>query len=190
MKPLTPNNPHAIIMLGIPGSGKSAFADRFAETFQAPIINQSLLMRTTSLSESAIVPVVDSFLTEILKTNRTFLFEGATTTKATRDALAKKLRAANYTPLFVWVQTESLESKRRALKPFPQGSGLTESQFDAAVASFQAPVAAEQPVVVSGKHTYASQLKIVLKHLSLARPEARVAPARRRPQTSRDSMLR
>lgn len=190
MKPLTPNNPHAIIMLGIPGSGKSAFADRFAETFQAPIINQSLLMQTTSLSEANIAPVIDTFMTEIIKTNRTFLFEGATTTKAARDALVKKLRAAGYIPLLVWVQTESLESRRRALKPFPQGSGMTEAEFDSAVANFQAPTAAENPVVVSGKHTYASQLKIVLRHLSLARPESRVAPARRRPQTSRDSMLR
>jgi len=190
MKPLTPNNPHAIIMLGIPGSGKSAFANRFAETFQAPIVNQALLMHTTSLSHTAIAPVVNSFLTEIMKTNRTFLFEGTTNTKATRAALAKKLRAAHYTPLFVWVQTESIESRRRAMKPFPQGSGLSEAEFDTAVAAFQTPTAAENAIVISGKHTYASQLKIVLKHLSLARPEARVAPARRRPQTTRDSMLR
>ena len=39
MKPPIPAIPHVILMIGIPGAGKSTFAERFSETFQAPIVS-------------------------------------------------------------------------------------------------------------------------------------------------------
>ncbi len=39
-------------------------------------------------------------------------------------------------------------------------------EFDALVDSFDPPHEKERPVVISGKHTYTSQLKIVLKQLA------------------------
>ena len=166
MKPLTPASPHAIIMLGIPGAGKSAFAEHFAETFQAPILNATKLRRELSLSQTSVDKLQTILLTEYLKTRRTILIDGHFEKKAKRAELVRQVMKAGYRPLMVWVQTDSVEAKRRALKDYPAGSGLSASDFDAAVAAFQAPTDQEKAIVISGKHTYATQLKIVLKQIA------------------------
>ena len=176
MKPITPASPHAIIMVGIPGSGKSMFADRFAETFKAPIINESRIAHQARLNDEQSENVAAILLDEVIKTNRTFIYEAVRLTKAKRAELMKSIMKAGYRPLIVWVQTEANEAKRRATKPQPTGSGLTEAEFDSAFHSFQAPTEQEKATVISGKHTYATQLKVVLRQLAGARQEAPIAP--------------
>lgn len=166
MKPLNPASPHAIIMLGIPGSGKTTFAERFADTFQAPFVNQTKLQKEFKLSGVKSQTLRQLILNEYAKTKRTIVIEGGVDTKSSRTELAKDLAAAGYKLLLVWVQTDTNESRRRALKPYPIGSGMTEDEFLDAIDGFEAPVPQEKPVVISGKHTYVSQLKIVLKHLA------------------------
>lgn len=166
MKPLSPASPHAIIMLGIPGSGKTTFAERFADTFQAPFVNQTKLQREFALSSIQAEALRQLILNEYAKTHRTLLIEGGVETRAARTELIKDLAKAGYKPLLVWVQTDTVESRRRAQKPYPVGSGMTADEFAESVARFEVPTQQEQPVVISGKHTYVSQLKIVLKHLA------------------------
>lgn len=185
MKQLTPTSPHVIVMVGIPGAGKSTFATRFAETFKTPFINQFNLMRQNSLSTAQGEDIAKQMLDELIKTGKTILFESSITTK--KDARTDMLRyiiKQGYRPLLVWVQTESLEAERRATKPFPGGSGLTIDEFAKAVDNFDTPHEKEGAIVISGKHTYATQIKTVLKQLSSARrdaslPKRRIAPAPR-----------
>lgn len=176
MKPITPASPHAIIMVGIPGSGKSTFAEHFAETFKAPIINESRIAHEAGLNTKQTETISELLLSEILKVEKTFLLEVANLTKTKRAALAAKVTKAGYRPLIVWVQTEPNEAKRRAMKPLPNGSGLSSDAFDSAYNSFHAPSAQEKVTVISGKHTYATQLKVVLKQLAGARPETHITP--------------
>lgn len=166
MKPLSPTSPHAIIMLGIPGSGKTTFAERFADTFQAPFVNQTKLQQEFELSDLKAQALRQLILNEYAKTHRTILIEGGVNTRTDRTELIKDLAKAGYKPLLVWVQTDTVESRRRALKPYPTGSGLTDDAFSAILAAFEVPTQQEQPIVISGKHTYVSQLKVVLKHLA------------------------
>lgn len=166
MKPLTPASPHAIIMMGIPGAGKSAFAEKFADTFQAPILNRIKLQQELGLDNDQVNKLSDLILKEYVKTKRTILIEGDADQKTKRDELSKQLHKAGYRALFVWVQTDTNESHRRATKPYPKGSGLSSEDFDEIVAQFEAPHPKENAIVISGKHTYATQLKIVLKHLA------------------------
>lgn len=167
MKPVTTASPHAIIMIGIPGAGKSAFATQFAETFKALLLDRTKYQREFGLSDEQAESLSHAILTEYFKTNRTLVVEGDLDTKEKRDALAKKLTKAGYKLLLVWVQTDTAEAFRRATKPFPVGSGMDEVQFEELVDAFEAPTAKEKAVVISGKHTYATQLKIVLKQLAL-----------------------
>jgi gluconate kinase len=176
MKPITPASPHAIIMVGIPGSGKSTFAEHFAETFKAPIINESRIAYEAGLDADQTEAVSARLLGEILKTERTFLLEAQNLTKARRASLNATITKAGFRPLVVWVQTESLEAKRRAMKAQPNGSGLSEEEFDDIYTNFQPPLAQEKAIVISGKHTYATQLKVVLKQLAGSRPENHVTP--------------
>lgn len=166
MKPLTPASPHAIIMVGIPGSGKSMFAERFADTFQAPIISQTKLQQEYDLPLEQAEKLRAFVLGEYMKTHRTVLIDGGFNNKKKRDELVRALVKGGYRPLVVWVQTDTVESKRRALRPYPKGSGLNTESFAMLVDDFNAPTAKEKAVVISGKHTYTAQLKIILKQLA------------------------
>ncbi len=166
MKPLTSASPHAIIMIGIPGSGKSTFADRFAETFQAPIVSQTKYQREYRLSDSGAAQLRDTILTEYMKTHRTVLIDGGLNAKETREELVRRLVKAGYRPLIIWVQTDTAEAHRRAIRPYPRGSGIRDEEFDRLLDAFEAPGEKEKMVVISGKHTYTSQLKIILKQLA------------------------
>jgi len=172
MKPLSLNKPHLIIMVGIPGSGKSFFADNFSDSFKAPIISldnvRQKLFATPKYdkSEDDIVNRVALYmLNEMLKTERTVIFDGNTSSRKDRDPIVKKAKSIGYEPLFVWVQTEPITAKKRAIKLIDGKFKLTPEQFDAKLKQFEIPVRTDSTIVISGKHTYPSQLKIVLKHL-------------------------
>jgi adenylate kinase family enzyme len=178
MKPLTAASPHAIIMIGIPGAGKSTFAERFADTFKALLVSQTKLQRDYDLTFEQAETLRDTILNEYMKTTRTVLIDGGFEVKEKREALVRKLVKAGYRPLIVWVQTDTNEAFRRATKPYPQGSGFNDEQFDEELALFEAPGKREKMVVISGKHTYASQLKIILKQLATPdTTQPRVPPA-------------
>ena len=166
MKALTPSSPHVLIMVGIPGSGKSSFAERFAETFQAPILNIGKLKNELNLNLPELLKLRDLILPELTKGRRTILIEGETDSKKDRLTLISSLVKEGYNPLIIWVQTEPNEARRRALKKYPAGSGLSSEEFDNLVKTFQPPTTQEKCVVISGKHTYATQLKVVLKQIA------------------------
>lgn len=172
MKSLSLNKPHVIVMVGIPGSGKSFFAEQFADTFNAPLVSNGRLRDelfnepTYSSDEQTIIRrVSDYMLDELYKTQRTFIYEGEADARIERHDIAKKARSAGYEPLFIWVQTESSTAKLRVKKTAPGKTTISPAQFDTALKHFSAPHANEKAVVISGKHTYASQLRIVLKRL-------------------------
>lgn len=197
MKSLTLSKPRLIVMVGIPGSGKSYFAEHFAETFKAPIVSlhrfRYELFNEPNFSDDEceiINRVADYMLGELLKTSRTILYEGKTNTRLDRSTIARKARAAGYEPLFVWVQTDPETAKRRALKPSDSRPAMTSEQFEANLRKFSIPSQLEKVVVISGKHTYASQLKIVLKRLVEPRPVIDGHANQTRPSISRNVIIR
>jgi predicted kinase len=172
MKSLSLSKPHVIVMVGIPGSGKSFFAEHFADTFHAPLISYDKLREelfdepTYTDDETATVSrVSDYMLTQLYKTSRTFIYDGASSSRTERQEITKLARMAEYEPLFIWVQTESATAKLRVQKTGKDKTTISPAQFDRALKHFSAPHANEKAVVISGKHTYASQLRIVLKRL-------------------------
>ncbi|CAN5423038.1 hypothetical protein BH10PAT4_BH10PAT4_0670 [soil metagenome] len=176
MKQINLATPHFIIMVGIPGSGKSFFAEHFSTTFNAPLISFEQISHIVAKSDTT-AGMAELFLVQLLKTRQTIVYEGETSSRVDRQDLAKRARDNDYIPLFVWVQTESVAAKQRSTKQ-AKINRLTSDQFDAALRKFTPPNASEKAIVVSGKHTYASQLKIVLsriaserQHVTEQRPE-------------------
>lgn len=174
MKSLSLQSPHVIIMVGAPGSGKSFFASRFSETFSVPYISweaiRSVLFHEATYSkedETIVEDVAMAMLEQLVKTSATLIYEGDSLTQKSRLDLAKMIRKLGYEPLFVWVQIDSASSKARSLK-----LGMSPAVYDTLERRFTPLKEAEPYVVVSGKHTYASQLKIVLRRLSSARAVA------------------
>ena len=169
--------PHMIIMVGIPRSGKSFFAEHFAETFKAPIISFDKLRKeifTNPLyndeEDKILLKVSNYILDEVLKTKRTVIYEGRTSLQSDRITISKTARKAGYEPLYIWVQTELVSAKKRSLKSSLEKPALSAEEFNNSLKHFSDPKIHEKAIVISGKHTYASQLKIVLKHMIQTHP--------------------
>lgn len=163
MKSLSLQQPHAIVMLGIPGSGKTFFAEKFSSTFGAPLVNIDEIL-PYAVDEKAAESLAELQIAELLKTKHSIVIEIDTATRASRTALANKCKKAGYKPLFIWVQTDIDTALMRTNKQKKTPVEMYKSQVE----RFTPPVAGEEVLVVSGKHTYASQARVVLKKLSTA----------------------
>ncbi len=163
MKPLTPTAPHVIIMVGIPGAGKTHFAEQFAKTFSAPFIDINKIQALSGFSDKRAAELSSYLLGELLKTKQTIVFEGPTHLRTYRDALTRKVRAHGYEPMIVWVQTETATALSRASKGQPDA---VKQQHEMRLTKFSPPHIREGGVVISGRHTYGTQVKVVLKRLA------------------------
>jgi predicted kinase len=173
MKSLSLTKPNMIVMVGIPGSGKTFFAEKFAETFNAPYAS---LERIAALSgdEKSAGSVLKYQIDELLKTQKTIIVDGMSDTHSERGELAKLAKKADYEILVIWTQTDLATAKSRSVKEVKNKTNhtLSSDNYDALVKRFSPPSAIEKPVVISGKHTYAAQARVVLKKLS--EPRAKI----------------
>jgi len=178
MKSLSLSRPLVIMVVGLPGSGKSFFARQFADTFSAPVVSYDKLRSTIfpdptfSRGEDAVLQdIADYEINELLKTHKTFIVDGGVNTRIERVAIERQARAHDYHTLIVWVQTDEPTSHMRATKRSSKRKtdewnvSITDELFKLQVKRLNAPLRTEQQVVVSGKHTYATQAKVVLKKL-------------------------
>lgn len=202
MKSLSLPKPLIITVVGLPGAGKSFFAKQFADTFGAPLVSYDRLRNelfndpTYNKDEQEILArVADYQLGEVLKTKQTTVLDGAGFTRVDRMRLAKTAREAGYAQLIIWIQTDEATTKQRSLRRSSKQVDdkyshlLTPEQYASFTKQFTPPNHSESYIVISGKHTYAAQVKVVLKRLAGARqetattaapPERPNAPLRRR----------
>lgn len=176
MKSLSLTRPHALIMVGIPGSGKTQFARQFAETFNAPYVDIRTIAENAKDDDST-QDLTSYVVGELMKTGQSVVIDAYADSRQVRTELGKYCRQKGYTPLFIWVQTEPETAKRRATR---QNSHDVD-EFDRRVRHFSAPHPSENALVISGKHTYATQARVVLKRLSAPRAEAASATSAKAP---------
>ena len=189
MKPTRPSTPHVVIMVGIPGSGKTTFAEHYAKTFQALFINSKQLALQAGSDEQEIERFVSALLPEALKTHQPIVLEVPAFNLQHRQALEDLITPAGYRTLLVWVQTETSEARRRATSRRATAP-ISREEFADALAAFEPPTDKERVAVISGKHTYATQLKSVLRHLVTPRPKQPLKKRDTPPRDSRKSFIR
>jgi predicted kinase len=182
MKSLNLARPQMLMIVGNPGAGKSFFARQFSETFDAPVVSLDRIRYelfanpTFSNDENDLVNrMAGYFIEELLKTKRSFVIDGGCNTRADRVRLTQLAKKADYAAQIVWVQTDVATCRARALKRNPDkriddkyNPSLSEQLFDTMVRRFTEP-SRENHVVISGKHTYSAQAKMVLRKLVAAR---------------------
>ena len=166
MKPLQPSSPHIIALVGAPGSGKSQFAQEFAGMFGAPLIDASRFEELTDDTKK-ISEVTLDLLDEFLKTKQTVILDGASDQRVTRMKLSRLAKERGYKLLLIWVQTDLATTKNRWMKQ----RGGDEAAFERRLKQFSAPHSSESYIVISGRHTFSTQARAVLKKLSSPRPE-------------------
>lgn len=178
MQSVRPNKPLLLVTVGIPGSGKSYFARRFSEMFSAPLISfdeiRYELFNDVSFSEdeNAIVARIAGLqVRELLKLHKTVIIDGGHNPKVSRLELAKIAKKNDYGVLYVWVQTDENTARERSLRRSSRAGddllnrSLTRDEFESQARKFTAPSDYEKYVVISGRHNFPSQARIVLKKM-------------------------
>lgn len=181
MKSLQLEKPHAIVTFGIQGSGKTFFAEKFSDTFNAPFIEQSMFSKLAR-DDKAADTLMKSVLDETVKTGRSIVIELALSSRNERLELANSLRKAGYVPLFVWVQVDT----ETALNRTARAAGISPETYRENLKRFSPAHPSERALVISGKHTFATQAKAVLKKLSAPR---QVQPPVERKQPPRGQII-
>lgn len=184
MKSLSLSKPLIITVVGLPGSGKSFFARQFSDTFMAPRISYDFLIKTLGstypLSKEAkarVEKLLENQTQELLKTQKTFIIDGGLQSRSDRIKLQKLAKEHGYDVLLVWVQVDEQTAKYRSANRSARRSddvdnqSLTLEQYTFSARQFSPPHPTENQIVISGKHTYATQAKVVLKKLVTPREE-------------------
>lgn len=179
--------PLLLVTIGPPGTGKSYFARRFAEMFSAPLISfdeiRYELFNDISHSddENVIVARVAGLqLRELLRTRRTIVLDGGHNPKVSRLELAKVAKKSGYSILYVWTQTDEKTARDRSTRRSEKREGdelnrsLTAEEFESQAKKFTAPSQYENFVVISGRHNFPSQARMVLKKMLGPRAEVQV----------------
>lgn len=176
MKSLSLVTPHVIFVIGKPGAGKTFFASKFSDTFGAPFVEADKIRRiiapTPSFApdeQSLVDQLVMQQMNELFKTKKTFIVEAATEAKIDRLGFAKLARANDYEPFVIWLQTDDDTAYVRATRASRTDKTkllMPAARYEQLVKRFTAPSDSEKAVVISGKHTYASQARTVLRRLA------------------------
>lgn len=166
------------MVIGLPGSGKSFFARQFAEMFNAPLVSidyiRNALFATTQYTadEDTLIGSLTSYeVAELMKTQKTFIIDGGLNNRAARLAVEKVAVKSGYGKLIIWIQTDEPTSLVRSTKRSPKRAGdalnvsMDPRAFERYKKQFNVPTISEDAIVISGKHTYATQARVVLKKL-------------------------
>lgn len=186
-KTLFINQPYLILLVGMPGSGKTFFAEKFAETFSTPLINLNDLRFElfekpdfSKNEENYLEKISHALLPELMRSRRAIMIEGGLEARSDRMAYRQIASDNGYSTVVVWVQNTENTARARSIrksKVAPRKYNLTTEQFDTMVKRFTVPNVRENPVVISGNHTFSTQAKGVLRRL--ARPEQGIKTYRR-----------
>jgi predicted kinase len=184
MKALSLARPLLIMIIGLPGAGKSYFARHFSDTFGAPLISADAmrfeLFDTPQFNANEyglIKRLLGHQLGELVKTKTSVLVDGICNDRKDRQALEQFAAQHGYGTMLVWVQTDEPTAKTRATSRNAKRPGdefnskISPVQFAAQTKQLNPPVKNEDYVVISGKHTYSTQAKMVLRKLAAPRVE-------------------
>ena len=154
----------AVLVFGAPGSGKTTFAEKFAKKFNLAYYNLDEIKEEYNFSHETLLAVLEI----ITKAKQSIVIEGELKTEQERTEIRNLLRSHGYKPALVWVQTDFATIKMR-LKSRYRTIKKAKEVYDAAVTEMEAPADFERPIILSGKHTFETQVKHVIAGLAKSR---------------------
>ena len=153
--------PRAILVFGAPCSGKTTFCEKFAKQYREVAYYDLTELKTKhKLSRTLILMLIE----QLAKTEKTLLIEGEVGTEKERDEVRRILRTAGYNVYTVWIQTD-VTTIRTRLKARYKTVANAKKIYDSIVPELEAPSEIESPIILSGKHTFETQLRHILQSL-------------------------
>lgn len=172
MKSIQTEKPTALLVVGAPGSGKTTFAKNFGDSFIAPVVYFEaikLAAKNKSIAEQQFFSQID----ELAKTKQLLVIDVCDQTQIDRSKLQDHLKKLGYVSRYVWVQTDPSIASERLQKKYritKKSSSELIDKLTKIISSYSPLPIKYSPIVISGRHTFASQSKAVLSQLVAARP--------------------
>ena len=155
------NQPRAILVFGVPGSGKTTFAEKFAKKFHAAFFDLGEIASECELDRKVVLMLIK----QLAKTGQILVFEGGLDTEKDRIEVRNILREAGYRTNLIWIQTDITTVKQR-LKLKLRSLEKAKNLYETKISGMEAPADREHPIVLSGKHTFETQLKHTVSQLA------------------------
>lgn len=177
MSKATPTKPLLILLYGFPGAGKTYFARQLCEQLQAAHV-QGDRIRTELFDQpqydkeenQVVSQLMDYMSEEFLKAGVSVVYDVNVTRLSQRRRLRDTARKAHAQPLLVWMQVDHDSAYTRAAKRDRRkaddkySAPMDRALFERIVGTMQNPQN-EDYIVVSGKHTFNTQLNAMLRRL-------------------------
>ena len=173
-----PSKPLFILLYGIPGSGKTFFARQLCETLHAAHIQGDRVRaelfekpRYDRQENMVITHLSEYMIEEFLKAGVSVVYDINASRLAPRRVYRDMARRAHAQPVLVWLQIDVESAFDRVVKRDRRQVDnkythpVDRTTFDALIAQMQNPMREEDYIVVSGKHTFATQKSAVVKRL-------------------------
>ena len=153
--------PFALLVFGAPCSGKTTFAEKFANKFNIALYNFYEVKETFGFDRKNIL----SALELVARTKQNIVIEGGVDTEAERDEIRKAFNKLGYRVAVIWIQTD-INTIRSRMKSKYKSISKAKNTYDALVNELEAPAPIERPIILSGKHTFETQTKHVIAGLA------------------------
>ena len=154
--------PYAILVFGAPMSGKTFFAEQFSQSIRAPFLNIARLEKKFGSDRK----LADELITQMAKSKADLIIEGYINTEEQRKEMRELLKKLDYQPVLVWVQTDLNTIKQRMRNHYRKLDAAKEALAES-YKHIEAPTADENPIVISGKHTFRTQCQNVVSRLNI-----------------------
>jgi predicted kinase len=179
MDKILPENPVLILLYGFPGAGKTYFSRQFCDMVQAAHLEQDRIRyelfeqpRFTKQENFALNRIMEYMTSEFLNAGISVVYDLNAMRLGQRRTLRETARRLKASTLIVWFQVDPDTAYLRNIKRDRRKNddryavGYDVEQFKQLAAYMQHPEPTEDFIVISGKHTFASQVSGVMKKLA------------------------